>query len=289
MLHALWYCKSGISFTVLSTLEGAQNQRVVGGAQSMADCMRDKLGDAVRLEEPVVAIDQRDDNAVVVTTSKGVHRGRSVILAVPPQLALQMSFSPVLPAQKMKLLHNMPMGAYWKVFATYDTPFWREDGYRGEVVAPDCYMTFINDATPASEKHGVLMGFVVASKAMEWLDMPQDKRDEIALRELAACYGPRAASPQKLNMHTMMEDKWSGGCPVAVPTPGQWTSLGHWIRKPIGKIHWAGTETAIHWSGYMEGAVNSGLRAADEVVAVLGAGSASKSGSGSGTPPVLSP
>ena len=41
------------------------------------------------------------------------------------------------------------------------------------------------------------------------------------------------------------------------------------IRAPVGPIHWAGTETAIYWNGYMEGAVQSGDRAAAEVLAAL--------------------
>jgi monoamine oxidase len=35
--------------------------------------------------------------------------------------------------------------------------------------------------------------------------------------------------------------------------------------KPVGRIHWAGTETSIYWHGYMDGAVRSGERAAAEV------------------------
>jgi monoamine oxidase len=37
------------------------------------------------------------------------------------------------------------------------------------------------------------------------------------------------------------------------------------LREPVGAIHWAGTETADQWTGFLDGAVRSGLRAADEV------------------------
>jgi monoamine oxidase len=43
------------------------------------------------------------------------------------------------------------------------------------------------------------------------------------------------------------------------------TSLGHALRRPTGRIHWAGTETAPRWFGFIEGAVRSGERAAEEV------------------------
>ena len=46
--------------------------------------------------------------------------------------------------------------------------------------------------------------------------------------------------------------------------------FGPALRPPVGPIHWAGTETATEWTGYMDGAVQSGERAADEVLAALG-------------------
>jgi monoamine oxidase len=130
-------------------------------------------------------------------------------------------------------------------------------------------MTLINDVSPAYGSRGVLMGFVVASKAMEFLDMSKEQREGIVINEFRACYGTEATAPKKLTIHTMMEERWSTGCPVAVPSPGQWTSVGKCVQQPVGRIHWAGTETATSRSGYMKGAVISGFRAAKEVLQSL--------------------
>lgn len=62
---------------------------------------------------------------------------------------------------------------------------------------------------------------------------------------------------------------WSRGCPVAVLGPGTLVDFGTELRKPVGRIHWAGTETSTFWNGYMDGAVRSGRRAAAEVLARL--------------------
>jgi monoamine oxidase len=51
--------------------------------------------------------------------------------------------------------------------------------------------------------------------------------------------------------------------------PGAWCSVGPWLRRPVGPIFWAGTETADQWTGFLDGAVRSGLRAAGEVDARL--------------------
>jgi monoamine oxidase len=51
-----------------------------------------------------------------------------------------------------------------------------------------------------------------------------------------------------------------------------WTAYGRALREPVGRLHWAGTETATVWNSYMDGAVRSGERAAVEVLAALGGG-----------------
>ncbi|MGH7823131.1 MAG: FAD-dependent oxidoreductase, partial [Candidatus Binatia bacterium] len=65
-------------------------------------------------------------------------------------------------------------------------------------------------------------------------------------------------------------EPYSGGGPTGHPTPGTLLEYGPALQKPIGRIHWAGTETAERWTGYMEGAVESGERAAAEVDEALG-------------------
>lgn len=70
------------------------------------------------------------------------------------------------------------------------------------------------------------------------------------------------------------EDPFSGGCPTSIMGPGFIAGEGRFwsaIRTPLGRVHWAGTETATHWTGYMAGAVEAGERAADEVLARLAA------------------
>jgi monoamine oxidase len=270
MLHFLWYCKAGISFEVLTTIdEGAQKQLIVGGGQAIANCMHKKLGDSVRLGEPVVAVDQTHKDKVVVTTTRGTYIGKRVIFAIPLPLLQRIDFSPPLPIQKMKLIQNSPMGNYWKIFASYDKPFWHDKGLRGEAFSPDGYLGLVNDYSPEDRSRGVLMAFVVGLKAMTFADLTNKQREKVALEELERCFGKEAASPKKLTIHTMMEEKYLTGCPVSVPAPGYVTSCGWWLRKPIDRIYWAGTETATAWCGYMEGAVGSGIRAAKEVIATL--------------------
>ncbi|KAK2775717.1 hypothetical protein FQN53_003084 [Emmonsiellopsis sp. PD_33] len=272
LLHALWLSKAGVSFTVLSSVEGgAQEQLITGGGQAVAEKMARRLGsDVVRLGEAVMEVDQAGVEEVVVTTAKGRYTCRAVVIAIPPPLILNLRFTPRLPGQRVQMLQHMPMATNWKIYATYPKPMWRGNGLRGDVVSPDSYLSLMYDASPADQSRGVLMGFIYAAKAIAFAEMDEESRRKIVLGEIVRYFGDGAGKPSRVSMYTMLDEEWSTGCPVAVPAPGVWTMFREWMRKPIDRVHWAGTEMATSWSGYMEGAVQSGERAAGEVLGVLG-------------------
>ena len=95
--------------------------------------------------------------------------------------------------------------------------------------------------------------------------MPLKKRRKAIVAELVDFFGPQAAHPKRYFETNWSAEEWTRGCPVAIP-PGLLVAYGPSIRKPIKRIHWAGTETSTYWNGYMDGAVRSGERAAAEVL-----------------------
>ncbi|MFC7029062.1 flavin monoamine oxidase family protein [Halomicroarcula sp. GCM10025710] len=110
--------------------------------------MADELGEAVHLEAPVRAITQ-DDTGVAVDADTGTYAESYVIVAIPPTLAGRIAYDPPLPARRDALTQRMPMGSTIKCVATYEEPFWRNDGYSGFVLVDDGVVGFIFDDTPA--------------------------------------------------------------------------------------------------------------------------------------------
>jgi monoamine oxidase len=82
-------------------------------------------------------------------------------------------------------------------------------------------------------------------------------------------FGPKAAKANDYVEKVWADDEWTRGCYGAFFPPNTWTAFGEALRAPIGPIHWAGAETATRWMGYMDGAISSGDRAADEVLQQL--------------------
>src|SRR5262249_61531590 len=92
-------------------------------------------------------------------------------------------------------------------------------------------------------------------------------RGDRAPGPFARYYGPAALAAIQYVEKDWTGEEWSRGAPVGLMPPGVLTQYGPALRPPVGRIHWAGTETAEMWTGYMDGAVRSGERVAAEVQA----------------------
>ena len=94
--------------------------------------------------------------------------------------------------------------------------------------------------------------------------LPSQQRREVALAGFAALFGEAASKPIDYVDHCWGTEPFAPGGPTAAVPPGSWTAHGQWLRKPVDSIFWAGTETADEWTGFLDGAVRSGVRAATE-------------------------
>jgi monoamine oxidase len=86
---------------------------------------------------------------------------------------------------------------------------------------------------------------------------------------MVSFFGPEAANPIDYEDQDWPSEIWSGGCYGATMAPGMMSTAAKTIRQAFGRIHWAGTETSPRWMGYIDGAVRSGERVADEVQTLL--------------------
>jgi monoamine oxidase len=248
-----------------STRNGAQQDHVAGGTQSIALALAKQLGRRVVRRSPVRRI-VTGHGFVDVVSDRYVNRARQVIVALPPTLAGAIHYEPGLPALRDGLTQHLPQGRLIKVQAVYERPFWRGDGLNGSLVADvgPCNVTF--DSSPRSGTPGALLGFVGGDEARAFAVRPAAERRDAVLRCFGAAFGPRALSPIDYVEMDWSQEAYTRGCPLAIPAPGVLTAYGRALRAPVGRIHWAGSETSGYWNGYMEGAVRSGLRAAAEVL-----------------------
>jgi monoamine oxidase len=250
------------------TADGAQESRFAGGAQRVPLRVADQLGDRVRLNAPVSRIDQTS-SGVTVHSDGFVVTGQRAIVAIPPALAGRIFYEPALPPLRDKLTQQMPQGTLMKFEAVYGTPFWRDKGLTGQTVSEIGPVKVTYDVSPQRGSPGIMMGFIGGKEATIWGDRNERQRRAEVLRQFAHFFGPEALDPRSVVEMNWTHEVWTRGCPVSVLGPGTLTDFGTALREPVGRIHWAGTETSTYWNGYMDGAVRSGKRAAAEVLAGL--------------------
>ncbi|MBJ7340079.1 flavin monoamine oxidase family protein [Mycolicibacterium sp.] len=266
MLHAVRYVKAagGIG-PMLDVKGGAQQDRFPAGTQQIALRMAEDLGDRVRLDSVVERIEYGADGASVHTAA-GTVTARAVVVAVPPEHRAGITYDPGLSTGHVELARHWPQGKLSKAYAAYETPFWRASGYSGEALSDDGPVFITFDVSPGNDGPGILLGF---TDARTFDPLEPDARRDRALECFANLFGERALRPIDYVDHRWgAEDFAPGGPTAAVPT-GSWTTYGRWLREPVEGIFWAGTETADEWTGFLDGAVRSGQRAAAEVAAHL--------------------
>lgn len=115
--------------------------------------------------------------------------------------------------------------------------------------------------------------FVAGDFGRAWDKLPEDERKTQVIKQIRRMFSPHVSQvpdPIDVVFHIWFEDQWSQGCPCPAMPAGVLSKLGHALRTTHGKIHFAGTETAYEWKGYMDGAIRAGERAATEVIQQFG-------------------
>jgi monoamine oxidase len=267
LLHFLFYLNSGGGLTkLIESHEGNQDCWVVGGAQQLCELMGEQIG-GVKTDTPVREIRQ-DEGGVTVLSDSGEWRARRVVVTVPMPMAGRIRYVPALPSPRDQMTQRVGMGATIKVLALYDRPFWREQGYSGESVCTEGPITVtFDDTTPTGQ--ACLLTFITGSPARGWDQRPADDRRRLVIDALVRYFGEEAREPTHYHECDWATEPFIGGAPIATFPPLTLTSFGQALRAPVGRIHWAGTETALDSTGFMEGALESGDRVASEVANAL--------------------
>lgn len=267
-LHLLFTIQTcGVTSELFAESEGgAQTTRFVGGTNEIPRRLAALISDSIVLEAPVQLIEHTTDAVTVHCRGGLVARGRRVIVAISPTLAGRIMYDPPLSGVRDQLTQRLPNGSAMKAFFIYDEPFWRTDGFNGQLISDVGPARMSNDTCIPGDDHGVILMFLEGDQARTFGRLPTDERRTALTAELVRHFGSKAAKPELYVDGEWSDRQWTRGCYNANHGPHVWTTYGPALAAPIGVIHWASTDTATHWSAYMEGAVEAGERAARAVI-----------------------
>ena len=238
---------------------------LVGGAHGLTDRHAARLSDAIALETPVLGVTQ-DESGVTLVSGAGPVSARTVIVTLPPTLAGRLAYDPAMPPERDYLTQRMPIRGKIAVAVLYDEPFWRQANV--DLVATEDLVMWDEGG---EERPAAYSGLVSIARSRElWALSPAGRREAI-LQALAKGLGPRAEKPVGYHEVYWAAEPWCRGC-NSFMTTGAWTAWGQALRRPVGRVHWAGAETSPRFVGQMEGAVQSAEAAVEAVIESLGEG-----------------
>jgi monoamine oxidase len=289
LLHALHALQAGSGLVGNETLAGHE-VRLAGGAQGLSLRLAGDLaalGVGVHLGRPVLRVEQSAD-AVALACADATYRARLVILAMPPVAIARLAVSPPWPAARLALHQGMTLGPVIKHVLAYERAFWRERGLSGEVYDAAGPVSAVVDHTDAAGAQPALQAFVLGAQARRLSALDAGARHQVIVQALVDALGPEAAQPVAHVEHDWSSDPWTAGC-VGLLAPGVLSRHHDALRAPVGRVHVAGSETALRWPSYMDGAVEAGERAAAEALARLDGRPVASSTTSPGTAQAISP
>ncbi|CAL9441323.1 L-amino acid dehydrogenase [Nocardiopsis dassonvillei] len=233
-----------------------------------------RMGVEVRTGHHVDLVEQ-DEDGVRVSGDWGVCAADRVVLALSPADADRIGFSPRLSGRRLRMQRQWPQAGVVLTELVYWRPFWRNFGLSGQVFFDDGVPAWCCDLSPSDSSHGRLLAFTYTFGEHAPLGADQDAVDQPALHRglllenLARAFGPMGAKPLAVAETFPDTGPYNAAYRSPMP-PGFLTEYGPVLRRPVGRVHWAGTETAdFPRNGDLGGALSSGRRAAREVARAL--------------------
>lgn len=239
------------------------------GAEGMTRFLANEIGPSLILNSAVHAVSQ-DKDGVAVFSAAGQYRAGHVVVAIPPQLYGAIGLLPVLPALRRRVIAGFRHGAVVKTILVFDAPWWRDSGLSGTIMSPGSTFSAAVDGSPADGNVGILVLFSTARGATTLGKRTiEAERVAEAMRWLHHAHGAPAPEPVAARSVNWSADPFSLGGYASRRGIGGWCAVPD-LFAPFGRLHFAGSETATRWRSFMDGAIQSGLRAAREILGPAG-------------------
>ena len=192
---------------------------------------------------------------------------RKCILSIPSTMYKELNISPRLPEPVQQVTNGTVLGDYNKAIICYDRPWWREKGFNGYFASFTGPMILGRDTSVDEKDHYSLTCFVNGERGREWGKLLPHERRAVVLKQLSKVFNDTTDVFRPIEMFDQIwqHEQFSRGALAPVTALGHYTRFASVYGKPVGNVHFVGTEYSTMWKGYMEGALFSGEKGAREV------------------------
>lgn len=237
-----------------------------GGNDQLPKAFASRLAEFIRYGCPVVRIEHGSQGVNVVYRQAGETvriNGDHLICAIPFSTLRRIELAPAFSPAKQKAIEELPYTSIARVYLQSRRRFWTTAGLPGMANTDLPLMWLWEPTYNQPGTRGLLESYMAGASARKVTAMKESERLEFTLTEMEKVYPGLRKNYEGGASKCWDEDEWSRG-DYAWFKPGQMTNLLPHIARPEGRVHFAG-EHASAWPGWMQGALESGSRAAREV------------------------
>jgi monoamine oxidase len=241
--------------------------KIVGGNDQLPRAFAHRLRDHIHYGAPVIRIEQHDDRvrAIVHREEAGTHEhfeAERLICTIPFPALRRVDVAPALSREKRRVINELAYDHIVRASLQCRTRYWEKDGFNGfgHSDTPQQFWHFTHDQPGP---RGLLVSFLSGPTAERVAAMDEEARDRYIVAQMERAHPGLTANLEAMHVKVWHQDPWTHGA-LGFPGTGQMTGILVGAEKPEGRLHFAG-EHLSRFQGWMQGALESGLRAANEV------------------------
>ncbi len=244
--------------------------RLREGNDALPRALAKTVRGAIHLETIVLAMTGSPRSVRLTVADRSGRRSQVradfAIVTAPASTFRDIEIQPALPPLQREAIATLAYGRATRVLAEFDRRFWRAP-MRRRAFGTDAETGAIWDANEQQGGRGGILSLLAGGSASQGLQRLASRGGRALVQELA-WLGSRGHAPRALKTCVWEKDPWARGG-YAVFTAGFDPDLRAWLSRPHGRMVFAGEHTSIRWQGYMNGAVETGLRAVEEICSML--------------------
>ncbi|HKX82652.1 MAG TPA: NAD(P)/FAD-dependent oxidoreductase [Pyrinomonadaceae bacterium] len=245
-----------------SSPNNEMDYKMTGGNSRLAEEFARQIGrDSVRLNAPAIEVNQ-SRGILTVKTAAETFKADAVICTVPIQSLLRIKFNPPLPPSQLEAAEKLTYARICKNSVLYDERFWKDENF--SMVSDVTSHYYFHSTQNQAGRQGILTSYAIGEKADILASQSDARRMRIITNDLTDFDKDAPKLARGIASYAWQRDLFTDGA-YALYKPGQWFGIRPILKKPHGKVLFAGEHLA-DWQGFMEGAVETGEAAATNLI-----------------------
>jgi monoamine oxidase len=243
-----------------------QMYTIRGGSDLFPKAFAARLGDKIRYGAPVIKIEHDACGVRVIGVQAGARQTLTadhLICALPFSVLKHIDLSPRFSPEKQRAMEELLYTSVTRVYLQTKKRLWLDEGLTGQALTNLPIMSIYNRTPNQPVTRGILESYTAGAQARRLAAMNESERIRSTLEQMVQVHPALGENFERGTSKCWDEDQWTRGA-YAWFKPGQMSSLLPPIARPEGRVHFAG-EHASAWPGWMQGALESGHRAAREI------------------------